>query len=106
MKYNFIDLFAGIGGFHLALNSLGMKCVFSCEIDNHARKTYLANFKEKFLSSSDFFPEDIWNINVKNIPYFDILCAGFPCQPFSQTEKKKDSRIIKMVIFFFLLKIF
>ena len=48
MKYNFIDLFAGIGGFHLALNSLGMKCVFSCEIDNHARKTYLANFKEKF----------------------------------------------------------
>ena len=67
MKYNFIDLFAGIGGFHLALNSLGMKCVFSCEIDNHARKTYLANFKEKFLSSSDFFPEDIWNINVKNI---------------------------------------
>ena len=89
MKYNFIDLFAGIGGFHLALNSLGMKCVFSCEIDNHARKTYLANFKEKFLSSSDFFPEDIWNINVKNIPDFDILCAGFPCQPFSQAGKKK-----------------
>ncbi len=89
MKYNFIDLFAGIGGFHLALNSLGMKCVFSCEIDNYARKTYLANFKEKFLSSSDFFPEDIWNINVKNIPDFDILCAGFPCQPFSQAGKKK-----------------
>jgi len=89
MKYNFIDLFAGIGGFHLALNSLGMKCVFSCEIDNHARKTYLANFKEKFLSSSDFFPEDIWNINVKDIPDFDILCAGFPCQPFSQAGKKK-----------------
>jgi len=92
MKYNFIDLFAGIGGFHFALKSLGMKCVFSCEIDKQARKTYLTNFKEKYLYNLDFFPEDIWSIDFKKIPDFDILCAGFPCQPFSQAGYKKGFR--------------
>jgi len=92
MKYSFIDLFAGIGGFHFALNSLGMKCVFSCEIDKQARKTYLINFKEKYLSNLDLFPEDIWNVDVNKIPDFDILCAGFPCQPFSQAGNKKGFR--------------
>ena len=92
MKYNFIDLFAGIGGFHFALNSLGMKCVLTCEIDKQARRTYLTNFKEKYLSNLDLFPEDIWNIDVKKMPDFDILCAGFPCQPFSQAGNKKGFR--------------
>ena len=89
MKNTFIDLFAGIGGFHLALKSLGMKCVFTSEIDELARKTYLANFDEKYLANPNFFAGDIWKVDFKKIPDFDILCAGFPCQPFSQAGLKK-----------------
>tara|TARA_B110001450_G_scaffold252109_1_gene273258 strand:+ start:36 stop:914 length:879 start_codon:yes stop_codon:yes gene_type:complete len=84
-KFKFIDLFAGIGGFHIAMSNLGGDCVFASEIDQYARKTYLHNFnidKEKF-------NEDITKMNIKNIPDFDILCAGFPCQPFSQAGKKR-----------------
>ena len=85
----FIDLFAGIGGFHLALKSLGMKCVFTSEIDKYARQTYASNFNEKYLSNPNLFNEDIWKADFKKIPDFDILCAGFPCQPFSQAGHKK-----------------
>ena len=85
----FIDLFAGIGGFHLALKSLGMKCVFTSEIDEFARKTYASNFHEKYLSDKNLFAGDIWKVDFKKIPDFDILCAGFPCQPFSQAGHKK-----------------
>lgn len=85
----FIDLFAGIGGFHYALNSIGMKCVFTSEIDGYARKTYAANFKEKYLGNSNLFAGDIWKVDIKTIPDFDILCAGFPCQPFSQAGHKR-----------------
>ena len=88
-KYKFIDLFAGIGGFHLALKTLGMQCVFTSEIDQYARKTYLANFKDKYLKNKELFAGDIWNVDIKKIPDFDILCAGFPCQPFSQAGQKK-----------------
>ena len=88
-KLKFIDLFAGIGGFHLALNSLGMKCVFTSEIDEFARKTYAANFKETYLNDPNLFAGDIWEVNFKKIPDFDILCAGFPCQPFSQAGHKR-----------------
>ena len=51
----FIDLFAGIGGFHIALKSLKMKCVLTCEIDEYARKTYLHNFKEQYLKNKNLF---------------------------------------------------
>lgn len=85
----FIDLFAGIGGFHIALKSLGMECVFTSEIDEFARKTYAANFKDKYLDNADLFAGDIWKVDFKQIPDFDILCAGFPCQPFSQAGHKK-----------------
>lgn len=88
-KFKFIDLFAGIGGFHLALKTLGMQCVFTSEIDQYARKTYLANFKDKYLKNKELFAGDIWNVDIKKIPDFDILCAGFPCQPFSQAGLKK-----------------
>ena len=88
-KLKFIDLFAGIGGFHYALKSLGMECVFTSEIDVFARKTYASNFKDKYLDDPNLFVGDIWKVDIKKIPDFDILCAGFPCQPFSQAGHKK-----------------
>ena len=86
----FIDLFAGIGGFHLALHKLGLECVFASEIDKYARQTYEANFAKisPKLFKNKLFNEDILDLNYKVIPDFDILCAGFPCQPFSQIGKK------------------
>ena len=74
--FKFIDLFAGIGGIRLAFESVGGKCVFSSEWDENACKTYEANFGEKPYG-------DITKINPNDIPDFDVLLAGFPCQPFS-----------------------
>lgn len=86
--YTFIDLFAGLGGFRLALESLGAKCVYSNEWDKAAQETYKDNFGD--------MPEgDITKVDEKTIPNHDILCAGFPCQPFSISGKQKgfdDSR--------------
>ena len=73
----FIDLFAGLGGFNLALSSLGHECVFASEIDAGLRTVYEKNF--------DLEPNgDIWQVDLQDIPEHDILCAGFPCQPFSK----------------------
>ncbi|HMN89394.1 MAG TPA: DNA cytosine methyltransferase [Saprospiraceae bacterium] len=70
----FIDLFAGIGGFHLALQKLGHQCVFACEIDKTLAELYERNYGTK--------PEgDIKKVDIKSIPSHDILCAGFHCQP-------------------------
>ena len=88
-KLKFIDLFAGIGGFHLALKAEGMECVFTSEINDYSRKTYSANFKDKYLEDLNLFNKDIWTADFKKIPNFDILCGGFPCQPFSQAGHKK-----------------
>lgn len=89
----FIDLFAGIGGFHIALHNLDAKCVFASEIDVHARKTYEHNHKRisPDLFKSNKFNDDILKITdpKTQIPDFDILCAGFPCQPFSQAGYKR-----------------
>ena len=71
-----IDLFCGIGGFRLAMERNGIECVFSSDIDLYAQKTYEANF-------NDIPFGDITKIEAKDIPPFDILTAGFPCQPFS-----------------------
>ena len=74
MKY--IDLFCGIGGFRMAFDKLGGTCVFSSDIDKFARETYKHNFGE--------YPSgDITKIHEKDIPKFDVLLGGFPCQPFS-----------------------
>ena len=75
-KFTFIDLFAGIGGIRLGYQSLGGKCVFSSEWDKEAAKTYYSNFGEEPFG-------DIQKIDPADIPDFDILLAGFPCQPFS-----------------------
>jgi DNA (cytosine-5)-methyltransferase 1 len=78
----FIDLFAGIGGMRLAFESVGATCVFSSEWDKYAQKTYEANFGE--------IPDgDITKIKATEIPKFDILLAGFPCQPFSSIGKRE-----------------
>lgn len=78
----FIDLFAGIGGFRQALEFYGAKCVFSSEKDKYAMETYEANYGEKPSG-------DITKIKSEDIPKHDILCAGFPCQPFSISGKQK-----------------
>ena len=86
--YTFIDLFAGLGGFRLALESLGAKCVYSSEWDKPVRKVYSDNFDE--------IPDgDITQVDEKSVPDHDILCAGFPCQAFSISGKQhgfEDSR--------------
>jgi len=89
--FTFIDLFAGIGGFHIAMHNLGGKCVFASEMDVPARTTYEHNFKKisPNLFKDDKFNDDIRNINPSDIPDFDVLCAGFPCQPFSQAGYKR-----------------
>jgi len=74
--FTFIDLFAGIGGFRIALQEENGKCVFSSELDQYAKRTYETNFGEALFG-------DIRNIYENEIPDHDILCAGFPCQPFS-----------------------
>ncbi len=90
-NFKFIDLFAGIGGFHTALHRLGGECVFASEIDSYARKTYEHNFKSVSpdLFTSGNFNDDIRSISPNDIPDFDVLCAGFPCQPFSQAGHKR-----------------
>ena len=90
-KFKFIDLFAGIGGFHLAMQRLGGECVFASEIDKDARLTYEANFSNisPYLFSNGLFNDDIRSISAHEIPDFDVLCAGFPCQPFSQAGQKR-----------------
>ncbi|MDX8392961.1 MAG: HpaII family restriction endonuclease [Mariprofundales bacterium] len=90
-NFKFIDLFAGIGGFHIAMESLGGECVFASEIDHFARKTYEHNFKKinPNLFASGMFNDDIRKINPIDLPDFDVLCAGFPCQPFSQAGHKR-----------------
>lgn len=100
----FIDLFAGIGGFHIAFHNAGAECVFASEIDSSARKTYKHNIEKispnlfNDENTLNLFNDDIRSINPSEIPDHDILCAGFPCQPFSQAghkrgfEEKQDDR--------------
>lgn len=106
-EYTFIDLFAGIGGFHIALHNLGAKCVFISEFDKYARQTYEHNFRKIVpdLISSDNFAGDITKINAEDIPEFDILCAGFPCQPFSVAGYKKGFDDTRGTLFFDIARI-
>ncbi len=97
-NYKFIDLFAGIGGFHSALSSFGAECVFASEWDSHASETYYKNF--------NFKPHgDITKINAKEIPSHDILCGGFPCQAFSIAGKQKGFEDIRGTLFFDIARI-
>ena len=94
----FIDLFSGIGGFRLALEKFNYKCVFSADNDIYACETYNKNFKEYPLI-------DIKKLSPKKIPNHDILCAGFPCQPFSIAGKRKGFDDTRGTLFFDIVRI-
>lgn len=105
--FRFIDLFAGIGGFHIAMHSLGGECVFASEIDKHAIKIYKRNFKKISLEifNDNLLNDDITNIDINKIPSFDILCAWFPCQLFSISGYKKGFSDTRGTLFFDILEI-
>ena len=94
-KFTFIDLFAGIGGFRIAMQNLGGKCVYSSEFDAQAQKTYLENYGEMPFgditkeSTKQYIPDG-----------FDILCAGFPCQAFSLAGKRRGFEETRGTLFF------
>jgi len=92
-KIKFIDLFAGIGGFHLALKNTDAECVFASEWDKNCQKTYEENFQIKPVG-------DITKIEAKQIPAHDLLCAGFPCQPFSISGKRLGFKETRGTLFF------
>ena len=94
----FIDLFSGIGGFRLALEKFNYKCVFSADNDQYACETYYKNFKEYPLV-------DIKKLSPKKIPNHDILCAGFPCQPFSIAGKRRGFDDTRGTLFFDIVRI-
>jgi DNA (cytosine-5)-methyltransferase 1 len=92
-KMKFIDLCCGIGGFHQALSNMGMKCVLASDIDKNCRENYELNYKIK--------PKgDLTKIDIKTIPNFDVLCAGFPCQPFSKAGQQNGFNDNRGNIFF------
>lgn len=93
--FKFIDLFAGIGGFRIALEKLGGECVFSSEFDDKARETYIHNYGEPLFG-------DITMSETKSyIPHsFDVLCGGFPCQPFSIAGKMRGFEDTRGTLFF------
>lgn len=93
LDFTFIDLFAGLGGFRIALESLGAKCVYSSEWDKHVRKVYEDNF-------GDVPDGDITKVDENSIPDHDILCAGFPCQAFSISGKQLGFEDTRGTLFF------
>ncbi len=94
-KFTFIDLFAGIGGFRMAMQNLGGRCVFSSEWDAQAQKTYMLNYGEvpfgdiTLEETKSYIPDD-----------FDVLCAGFPCQAFSLAGKRRGFEETRGTLFF------
>lgn len=106
-KFKFIDLFAGIGGFHIAFENAGAECVFVSEWDKFARQTYEHNFKKRNpkIFKTDNFVGDITKIDPETIPDFDILTGGFPCQPFSQAGFKKGFNETRGTLFFDIVNI-
>lgn len=97
-SFSFIDLFAGIGGIRMGVEKVGGKCVFSSEIDEKAARVYEKNFNENPLG-------DVKQIDSAILPDFDMLCAGFPCQPFSISGKKKGFEDTRGTLFFDICRI-
>lgn len=97
-SFTFVDLCSGIGGIRLGMELAQGECVYSCEKDPHATITYKANFKNNSLG-------DITKIVVKDLPEYDVLTAGFPCQPFSVAGKQLGFEDIRGTIFFDIARI-
>ena len=97
-KFKFIDLFAGIGGFHVAMHEMGGECVFASEINKYAIETYFNNFG---INSSN----DITKVPERSIPKHDVLCAGFPCQAFSKAGKQNGFEDTRGTLFFDIMRI-
>lgn len=97
-KVTFIDLFCGVGGIRIGMETQGFSCVFSSDINAECQKTYEKNFGELPLG-------DITSIDEKSIPDHDILCAGFPCQPFSISGKQKGFEDTRGTLFFDICRI-
>ncbi|WP_242051512.1 DNA cytosine methyltransferase [Nostoc sp. FACHB-280] len=97
-KLKFVDLFAGIGGFRLSFEKAGYECVFSCEINEACRQVYFNNF-------GDIPANDIRNIDIQSLPEFDVLTAGFPCQPFSICGRRKGFQDTRGTLFFHICEI-
>ena len=96
--FKFIDLCSGIGGFHTALKDLGGECVLAAEIDTYAIETYKKNYD---IDSNN----NLRNLTKKEIPAYDILCAGFPCQTFSKAGSQQGFEEIRGTIFFDIVRI-
>lgn len=96
--FSFIDLFAGIGGFHYAAQAHGGLCTFASEIDPHAQKAYYTNHEIQPAG-------DITTIATSDIPEHDLLCAGFPCQPFSIIGQRKGFEDMRGTLFFEITRI-
>ena len=104
MAFTFIDLFAGIGGFHLALKKEGGVCVFASEIDQFARKVYSQSFNDsKNILHGDI--NDFVNNASSDIPDHDVLTAGFPCQPFSKSGNQRGISETRGTLFWSIAKI-
>ena len=92
-NFKFIDLFAGLGGFHQAMRRLGGECVFASDIDENAINVYKNNYGIDAR-------HDITKVDAKDIPAHDVLCGGFPCQAFSNAGKKKGFDDVRGTLFF------
>ena len=97
-EFKFIDLFAGIGGFRIPMQEAGGKCVFSSEFNQHAQRAYELNFGEVPFG-------DITDLNLNIVPNHDVLCAGFPCQPFSISGKMKGFEDTRGTLIYHVFKI-
>ena len=93
-NFDFIDLFAGIGGIRKAFENIGGRCVYTSEWDSYAQKTYIENFRDGHPIHGD-----ITQIEAAQIPDHDVLLAGFPCQPFSIAGVSKENALRKAHVF-------
>ena len=98
----FLDLFAGIGGFRLGLEMVGHECVGHVEIDKYAHKSYVAMHKPK---EGEYYADDIRNVKPEDLPEFDILTGGFPCQSFSIAGKRGGFTDTRGTLFFEIMRI-
>ena len=101
MAFKFIDLFCGIGGFHAALSAIGGECVYAVDIDEAASKVYERNWGLNPLGDIT----EVANEDVVDVPDHDVLCAGFPCQPFSKSGFQRGMDETRGTLYWNILKI-